>query len=188
MVIAFGRARRGVAAIEFALTLPILMAILCGCVVGSQALEAVQKVSTICSDIADLTAQLQTATPSALSDEFSAADVMISPLPQGNLTIRISSVVPVMANGQVTGAVTSWCQTSSAAAPCPAKGSPVTRFQNGATFPTGMLTGPSSSVVVSEVGYTYAPPIATTLTSGVDIYRVSFLVPRSSTEVSCPSC
>lgn len=184
----FLAADEGVAALEFALTIPMLLAVVFGLIGFSQAFSAVQNVNAICSSVADLTAQVQSTTPAAIADEFQVAGYMLGSQPVANLSIRITSALPVMTNGQVTGAVVGWCQASGAALACPAKGAPLASLQNGYHLPLGMMTTSSSSIIVTEVSYAFVSPVSTVLPNGLNLYNVSFLSPRLSAQVTCAAC
>jgi len=185
----FIRNRNGTSAVEFAITLPFLLVLVEGMGEYGQYLMAQRDVSTMAASMADLTAELQTATTAQLDDEFNISKSIMDPLPIGDLSVRLLNVVPLsMSNGAAVTAGVGWCRAFGTKLPCSAKGSPVSRFQNGAVFPLGMLTSSSAGVITAEVSYDYTSPIQLLMPTGVNIYQVNFLSPRQTNQVTCASC
>jgi Flp pilus assembly protein TadG len=184
----FGRCARGVSATEFALTMPVFIIVIGGLVTIGQAQSAVQNTTLVASTIADLTSQLQTATPADIADEFAVATIMMAPLPTAPLSIRVTSAVPVMSGTTVVNAAVGWCQAYNGGLPCSPPGTVIGPFQNGAQVPLGMLTGPGTSFVITEVAYNYAPAASAAIPNGIQIYKVKFLAPRTVSQVTCATC
>ncbi len=173
---------------EFALTLPVFVVIIGGLVVLNHAMSAVADASEVASTVGDLTSQMTTVTPADLSDEFTVANIMMGSLPTASLSLRVTDAEPVMSGSVVTAAKVGWCQAYGQGLPCPAQGSTIHSFPNGAQVPLAMLTGPSSSFIISEASYTYTTPPPVSLPGGLQIYKVKFISPRTTTEVLCPTC
>ncbi len=95
-----GRAQNGVAAVEFALILPMMLALYFGCVVLCQGLEAGRKTQSLSRALADVTAQtlpVSGASNPVLADAdilniFAAASAVLYPL-AGMTNMTISEIV-----------------------------------------------------------------------------------------------
>jgi TadE-like protein len=92
---------RGVAAVEFALVLPAMVALFFGVLETTRAIRAAQKVDLVAHTIADLAAQKLTGgdgagqaalTDADFDDIFSAARMMIWPLPKDFLHMEIDQI------------------------------------------------------------------------------------------------
>jgi hypothetical protein len=97
----FLRDSRGMAAVEFAMILPAMMALYFGIVEVSQAMRASQKVEQIARMLADMTARKlpdaggsppAVITNSDLVDLFKAAEILIWPLPKDKLRLEIDEL------------------------------------------------------------------------------------------------
>ena len=184
----FTKDQSGVAAIEFALCFTLLAVMVDAVGELSMYVQADRNVAAICSTVGDLTGQAQATSPADMRDEFSIANQMMAPAPVGNLSIRVTSVVPKIQGGRIIGAQVGWCQASGSSLPCRPKGSGVTTYRNGASFPISMLPTLTSSVISTEISYTYDSPLATLIPNGANIYKLSFENPRIVAHVQCGTC
>ena len=182
------RDQAGVSALEFALTAPLLIASLAGMGELSQLLVANRNVINITTSLADLTSQAATVTTATLNDQFSIASNLMSPLPVGDLSMRITSVVPAQSQGPVTSAVVLWCKSSGTNLPCASKGSAMGAMADGSSFQLGLLPAAGSNVIVAETSYTYTSPILMVLPTAQRIAHVNYFNPRVSTSVPCADC
>lgn len=160
---------RGVSAVEFALILPIMIAMYIGAVEFSHALTVDRRVTSVASSAADLAAQSEELTSNAVQDIFTAANSIMQPYSSSPISIVLTSVVADEDNNTTVD----WS--------CAYNGSP---YGDGSAFtlPTG-LTQPFSSVIVAEVSYTYTPPIGEYITSGFIMSETFYLRPRRSLTV-----
>jgi Flp pilus assembly protein TadG len=132
-----------VAAIEFAMIVPLLLLIYVGVVETGNALTIYRRTATVASTAADLTAQVKAVSKSDLSDVIAASSSILTPFPTPPLKIVISSVVADQNNnGKVD-----WS--------CGNKGSGRAKGSSYAV-PAG-LTEPNSSVIVAEITYDFTP-------------------------------
>lgn len=173
------RDERGIAAVEFALILPLMLMIYLGLVQLSRGMRAAQKLDLVAHTLADLTAQQLTgggATGQAGINEtdinavFSAATTIMAPLPTTALKMTISEV---SITGTPSAAPTAWtattvwsvsrnsgsrrpCQTLTAsnAAPVSLTTMPTSYVQ--VTDGVNPTTGP---VIVADVIYDYSPGV-----------------------------
>lgn len=165
----FGSDRRGTATIEFAFIAPILILFYFAVVELSLLLEASRKVSTTTSVIGDLVAQTDKTTPQEISSILDAADAVMQPLPSGNMEIRVTAARMDL-NGDVE--VTWSVARNMSAYACGA-----------ALAPPDQVLTPGQSVIISEVGYDYQPPIGELVTGDVRLEDVFYQRPRRSLEV-----
>ena len=166
---AFGCDRRGTASIEFAFIAPVLVLFYFALVDLSLALEAKRKVSTSASVIGDLIAQTEKIDATELQAIFDAADAVMQPLDIGEIAVRITSAVMDF-DDSIEVAWSKSLNTSANA--CGAA----------VSTPEGVLT-PGQSVIISEVTYTYTPPIGQFLTGAIELTETFYLRPRQSLEV-----
>ncbi|MFN3835830.1 MAG: TadE/TadG family type IV pilus assembly protein [Glycocaulis sp.] len=88
----FGRDRRGVSAVEFALIAPLLILIYAGSVHVTLALSADRKLTGAASTVADLVAQNEMVDSAMLGDIFNAGRAVLQPFPAGTLAMRVTSI------------------------------------------------------------------------------------------------
>jgi len=167
---------RGIAAVEFALVLPLMLMIYLGLVELSRGMRAAQKLDLVAHTLADLTAQQLTgggATGQAGLSEaditavFSAAATLMSPLPTTTLKMTISEVGVTSPAANTWQAKTTWSVTrnSASARPCQVLGASNATPVSLTTMPTSYTTvtngvnptvGP---VIVADVIYSYSPGV-----------------------------
>ncbi|MFT3978729.1 MAG: pilus assembly protein [Sphingomonas bacterium] len=146
----FRRDAQGVAAIEFAMALPVMLVAYCGSVDVVQMVMANRKVAQLRLALADLTAQYAPIAPSDLENIFDAAQMVLQPFDSANVNMVISSVV-IDANG---AAKVCWSSTRNGTAL--ARGATV-------TLPDSVRV-PSTSVIMARAAYKYTPTIGYVLT------------------------
>jgi len=137
------RAESGMAAVEFALVLPAMIALAFGAIEVTSALICKADVSNTASSAADLVAQESQVRQTDLNNVFSALGSLFYPYPTQSASVVITSVID---DGHGGGKV-DWSSAYNATART--QGAPV-------TVPTGLITT-GGSVVMSEVSYTYTP-------------------------------
>lgn len=173
----FARDRRGVAAIEFAILLPVMITLYIGGVEIGDGI-AIQFKSTLAArTVANLAAEYNnsdnTIDTTTMSSILGAASAVMSPYPTSSLTVTVSEVT-TDANGNAT---ITWS--------CSLNGTAHT-VGSSATLPAGVQT-PSISVIWGEVSYPYQPQIGYVITGTINIYQSIYFYPRMSTSVSGPS-
>ncbi len=175
----WARDARGIAAVEFALILPLMLMIYLGLVELSRGMRTSQKLDLVVHTLADLTAQKLdggTATGQAgmtetdISAVFSAAATLMAPLPVNTMQMTISEV---NITGTPTATPTSWeAKTSwsvkrngAAARPCqvlnPANSNPVSLTTMPVAY-TSVVNGvkpTTGPVIVADVIYNYSPGV-----------------------------
>lgn len=88
----FARDRRGSAAVEFALIIPVVMLLYFGMAETTQALLANRRVSVIATAVGDLTAQATQLKKAQIDDIFNISAAALKPFPVSDLGIRIVSI------------------------------------------------------------------------------------------------
>jgi Flp pilus assembly protein TadG len=167
---------RGVAAVEFALILPILLLLYFGVVELTQGVMAQQRSSHTASTVGDLVAQSSTITAAEVGDIFTVGDTIMYPYPTTPLGMRVSSV-----SENAAGVVTvQWSQASGMAAL--AKNATVTDPNLANVITSGQ------TAIISEAQYTYTSVFSYVMPKPVVFDQKYYLRPRLSDQVTCGDC
>jgi Flp pilus assembly protein TadG len=178
------RDRRGVAAIEFALIVPIMSAMFFGAVELSLVITVDRRVTRVASSTADLVARAEKQiSHTEIGDIMKVGGYILEPYSQTPLEITLRNVTSTPANATTTKQ--SWS--------CTYKGLDKTQTcvcsNTIKSIPPNLLTS-NDSVVVAEVSHDYKPLIfdyfmkraAAGATSGTGVYTLTetiYLKPRS---------
>jgi Flp pilus assembly pilin Flp len=179
------RDTRGVAAIEFALMLPILVALLIGCLEVTFKIWSTQKAEKLAVTLSDVIAQSKAVTSGDLTKLTGAVDKIMDPFPFGNNgKIIISSVY--VAQGETDAKVNWQCSFPpsdgySASSKLGAEGA-------NAALPAGFTMAPKDNVIVTEIYYQYQPIAPGVLFDNDEIYRRAMFKPRLGTLIVDPGC
>lgn len=171
------RDNRGIAAIEFALLVPILIIVLAAVVDFGQAFAANRKVNQISYKIADVISQSGEWQSSEVSTILTGAKSIILPFETSGLKI-VLTVVDVDKSGKETVA---WSRASGATAYVAGRASPI-------TIPAEIKEKDMQFVAV-EVTYSLSTPFTSLFESVTGRNSYSFdesyiLYPRTGTEIS----
>jgi Flp pilus assembly protein TadG len=169
------RDSRGVAAVEFALLLPILMLLYFGVVELTQGIMAQQRTGHVAATVGDLVSQSSTLTNADVADIFGVGGEVMYPYPTTSLKLRVS-VLTDDPKGKVT---VTWSQASGMTAL--GKGSTVSGL------PTNVVV-PGESVVMSESQYTYTSVFGQIMPKPVVFSQKAYSHPRLSTTITCADC
>jgi Flp pilus assembly protein TadG len=169
------RDSRGVAAVEFALLLPILMLLYFGVVELTQGLMTQQRTSHVAATVGDLASQSSTLTSADVADIFSVGTEVMYPYPTTSLKLRVS-VLTDDTNGKVTVA---WSQASGM--------TPLSKGASVSGLPTNVVV-PGESVVLGESQYTYTSVFGQIMPKPVVFSQKAYSHPRLSTTVTCADC
>ncbi len=165
-LLARARDRRGVAALEFAMIAPIMIVMFFGISELGQGLLAERRVSHATSALGDLAAQLQNIAQSDADDMFAASADIMAPLNTTPLKLRVSSVT---VNSKGVPKV-DWSYTSGMGV--------LNDCDNPPALPTGLVTAPGDTIILSESQYKFTSPIGYILPNGITFNRSSYLRPR----------
>lgn len=168
----FARARDGVAAVEFALTVPVLLLLYVGSTELSQLITVDSRVATISGTVGDLVARSKNKlAQSDLNTYFVAAQRILQPYSTTDLkqTVTLVKVTPA---GQVTVV---WSKAYNGAKTYAANAN--------FTLPQQMIdvakqATANTYVVVSETSYAYMPLLGMVFDTPLTLYHENFYLPR----------
>jgi Flp pilus assembly protein TadG len=165
----FRNATGGLAAIEFALILPVMLFTFFGISEVANYILAARKVASIASTAADLVSQDTLVTDDEMDDIMGSLNVILAPFDPSTAQIRITEV-EADSNGDTTVA---WSDARNTAPRTP--GSPV-------TVPDDVVPN-DQGVVMAEVSFTYTTLFGMYLRDGMTVSDTFYLKPRRSTKV-----
>jgi Flp pilus assembly protein TadG len=166
---------RGMAAVEFAMIVPIMAAMFIGTVEMSQAITVDRRVTQIASSTADLVAREKTITTAQLDNVMAIAAVLMRPYDPTLLRITLVSIGAKAGNAAVTKVC--WSYNS------PQGGANTYAPNQAYTLPAGIVDA-GGSVVVAEVKYNYTPLIFSYYMPGMTTLQDKFyLKPRVSSMI-----
>jgi Flp pilus assembly protein TadG len=172
---------RGVAAVEFALLLPVMLTMYLGSVEVSQGLSADRKVVLLARTLGDLTTQKSAVSTSTMDTVSAAGSVVLSPLKVNVALMRVTSVaISAPSSGVVNDATVCWTYVKGTWSPAFAVGQQL----DVTTVPTTLRTDIGSSVVLAEVQYPYKPVIGYVVTGQLQLSERIFMRPRVSSYVT----
>jgi Flp pilus assembly pilin Flp len=178
----FLRSRCGIAATEFALTVPIWSTLLLGTADGSYCMIINQRVDRIAYTVTDIVTQQQTISLAQLGTIVDAAGQLMQPFTFGAQGVVIVSSIykpsgktPVM-EWQYTGGGTL------------SRASKMGKPGGALTLPNGLVLNDNDNVIISEVYYVFTPLFINAGILGAgDIYRVAIYKPRLSQLTTPPT-
>lgn len=166
----FAACRRGVAAVEFALLLPLMVMLYLGGVEVSQGITIDRKVTLVARTVADLSSQASSISNSDMTNILDAAASVLAPYNTANVKVVVSQVsVDALGNAKVT-----WSD---------AKNTTARTVGSTVTLPTALKI-PNTSLIWSEVSYSYKPAIGYVITGTMTLKDQIYMRPRLSDSVS----
>ena len=173
----FGGARKGLAALEFAILLPTMVFVLLAAVDLIDALGTYRRTENVAASLADVISRDTTVSDSEITGLWSAVGLLMFPDTGANMTERVSSV---MINSSVNATVV-WSR-GNGMAPLAANTT--------VALPASMMTA-GTSVIMAETSYNYTSPLNFLFPGAVNfshtVYRRSRLVdPIPCNWAGCP--
>ena len=165
---------RGIAAVEFALIMPLMMVMFFGMIDVSMGVGADRKVTVIAQTMADLPSRYTSVTDTDFTNFFRIGDAMLTPFAASELTVRISQVYidPTSGSGKVY-----W-----------SKGDVPWAVNTSISVPAGLIGKdsankvlPNQYLILAEVKYVYKPIIGYVVPkTGITLAESTFTRPRQS--------
>ncbi len=184
---AFRREARGLAAVEFALILPVMIALLFGMAELSRAIFCRTAISQIASTVADLIAQENSVDAGDFTNVYNAANVILYPyypdVSSQKPTIRITSVIYDAKKADGMSGTVDWTCNQ------PGSGtlSPATLSKGGNVSFGKPLLSSGGSVLMVEVAYNYSPPTTYEIVGGLEFNDKFYTKPRRVAQIPAPS-
>jgi Flp pilus assembly protein TadG len=165
----YGADRRGIAAVEFAMLLPMMLTLYLGSVEVSTGVAVNRKVTLTTRALADLTSQYTDVTNADMSNILNASSDIIAPYPVSGLSAVVSEL-SIDANGNTTVV---WSDTLNGTA---------RSVGEAVTIPASLVV-PNTYLVLAEVSYSYNPSFGYVLTHTMTLNDHIYMRPRQSTSI-----
>jgi Flp pilus assembly protein TadG len=189
--IRFCRDRRGVAAVEFAFIVPVLLAMYFLTMEASQAIETNKKVSRLGSMVADLVTQLQAVTPAELDAIMQIGDSSLRPYSRSTPEIIITAIQ--VTNEPTPRVLVAWSRKMVGGAFSPGAA------KNSVTTVAPQLNVRGTFLIRVESKLAYEPIITWSADSekrlgfssafnSISMGETYFLRPRRSPTITCDNC
>ena len=173
----FRRDHRGMAAVEFAFLLPVMITMFFGVVEVSMAISCRTDVTNVASTVADLSAQASSLSTSDVSNVFNAASAILYPYDTGAAKITITSITYDTSTKSLTSGKVDWSCAKNGTA----------RSKNSTvSLPSGLMTA-NGSVVMAEINYSYSSPTTKVITGPISMANTFYTKPRRVAQITGPS-
>ncbi len=183
----FLKDRRGVSALEFAVTLPLMLALYLGTAEVTQGISIKRKVTLTARALADLSSQYTAIDGSDMTNIFNAGAAIIVPYPAANLQETVSEI-SISGQGQATVV---WSNTLNGTALTAGQSVTICGSANppapGAGIPPCLpsaLAVANSYLILGQASYSYNPTYGYVLTNTLTLSDQFFMSPRQSNSVS----
>jgi Flp pilus assembly protein TadG len=172
----FVRAQGGLAAVEFAFLLPVMITLFFGVVELSMAINCRSDVTAVASTVADLTAQSSSLAASDVTNIFNAATAVLYPYSVSAAKITITSISYDTGTKSLTSGKVAWS--------CTKNGS---KRSGTVSLPAGLMTA-NGSVIMSEITYAYTSPTLKVITKPMTMTNTFYTKPRrvAAITATCP--
>jgi len=175
----FAVADRGVAAVEFAMILPIMLAIYVGCTEAGGLLITDRKVQSVAGAVGDLVSRTNKNLASEdLEDYFLASTSIMSPYTVSDL-LQTVTAVKVSASGVPT---VSWSVEYAGGV---MRNSTRHRPEDAFVLPQEMIDiARGQTVIATEADYVYRPLLGLFFDQSIGLHRSNFFLPRFGGSIS----
>jgi len=168
---AFIACKKAIAAMEFALILPVGILLLLGITELSTAMLIDRKITRATHIGADLVAQETSMTEAKVTDLFTAMEAILEPFPT-DAHMRVTSV---WLNPATDTTEVEWSRARNGAADA-----------GGYTLPDGLIFQDGGSVIVAHIVYNYSPLFDDFILGNITLEDKSYLKPRRTAKVNGP--
>lgn len=171
----FRDSRDGVAAVEFAMIVPVMFMLFVGSIEFSQALTVDRRVAQSASSSADLIARAPSEglTTGDVDGQLKIIEQLIQPYDLTRLTVKIFSVKAQSAGGGGVTYKVDWSRDNRGA-------EPMSRNSTYTAMPANLLAA-GESVIIAEATYNYTPLIFKYfITNAFEMQEKFYLKPRNS--------
>jgi Flp pilus assembly protein TadG len=178
----------GIAATEFAVIVPLMLAMFFGTVEFSSGVAVDRKVTLVARTLSDLTSQSSSTTSDTeLQNIFAASSAILSPY-------SVTPVQPTISEIYVDASKVAKIQWSKSATLSLASGAPTAVLKNSShskgdvvTIPPGLQV-PGTYLIWSEIDYKYVPAVGYMMNKlGVTLHDATYTRPRQSACVDYPA-
>jgi Flp pilus assembly protein TadG len=166
----FARERRGLAALEFSLLLPVMLTLYLGSYEVTTAVAVQRKVTLTARAVADLSSQFTSIANSDMSNILNASSDIIAPYAAADLQVVVSEL-SVNAQGQASVV---WSDTLNGTA------RPVGEV---VTIPTSLAV-PNTYLILGEASYSYDPTYGYVVTGTMTLSDQIYVEPRQSNSIA----
>jgi Flp pilus assembly protein TadG len=183
----FARDRRGLAAVEFALILPLMLVMFFGTIEFSSGVAADRKVTLMARTLSDLTSQSISVADSDLTNFFSAAIGIMTPYDPSPTKATLSAIYV----DSTSTAKIQWSKAGTIASGA-TQATLTTSSRNAGDNVTGIVPAalliPYTSLILSEVSYKYVPTVGWVMAkAGITLSDVAYTRPRQANCVIYPT-
>jgi Flp pilus assembly protein TadG len=169
---------RGVAAVELALILPVLVLLYAAGFEVCQAATVNRKLTDTTAELANLTSQYTTVTKSDIATIMNASSETMTPYSNGDLALVVSEI---SIDGTGKASVT-WSEAYLNGVPF--QGNPLTTPPKA---PPSFVT-PNSAYIVVQSTFAYTPVVAGSFMAPMTLSNQSFMLPRDAASIPCTDC
>jgi Flp pilus assembly protein TadG len=182
------RDRRGNAAVEFAVIVPLMLTMFFGTVEFSSGVAVDRKIGLVARTLSDLTSQsLNTTSDTELQNIFAASSAILSPY-------SVTPIQPTISEIYVDASKIAKIQWSKSATLSLVSGAPTAVLKNSArnkgdvvTIPLGLQI-PDTYLIFTEIDYKYVPAVGYIMNKlGITLNDISYTRPRQSRCVDYPA-
>lgn len=175
---------RGLAAIEFALIVPLMLTIVFGTIEITNGVAANRKVDLVARTLSDLTSRARSVQPTDITSFFTVGETILQPYDK---TLMAATISQIYINPATSGGVVQWSQATS--------GTTAKKKNDPVTVPVGLISKDSSGnivpdqyLILSEVIYPYKPAVGYVMAkAGVTLSASTFTRPRQQSCVNYPT-
>jgi Flp pilus assembly protein TadG len=165
--------RSGLAAIEFAFILPVMLVMFFGTIEFSTAIAIDRKVTLMARTLSDLTSQATNVADSDLTNFFAASTGIMTPYPTTTLG---STITELFVDPNTLAARVQW-----------SKGSAPLTVGTTVTIPSSLAIA-GTYLILSQVSYTYVPTVGYVMAkAGISMSDFAYTRPRQSICVTYPT-